>query len=57
MSNSHIAALVLAWIVGFGLTDLIGLEASASGAADRQSHIRQVNGSLVKEMHAETANG
>jgi len=57
MSNSHIAALVLAWLVGFGLTDLIGLEASASGAADRQSHIRQVNGSLVKEMHAETANG
>ena len=32
-------------------------EASASEAADRQSHIRQVNGSLVKEMHAETANG
>jgi hypothetical protein len=25
MSNSHIAALVLAWLVGFGLTDLIGL--------------------------------
>ena len=37
-------------------------EASASGAADRQSHvpsdeIRQVNSSLVKEVHTEIANG